>query len=185
MRETMAHIQTPVLREAVARRQDFYTRQLQTPFDYQGSLKSNDIVAGLTDGNEILQRILAPYRGKVVYTDIWGGWCSPCKHAIKNDVPAVKEAMKGRDVIFLYFANNTSDTSWKQIIKEYKCVGPQTVHYNLPHEQQKAVEAVLRQGGYPSYGLFDKEGRLVTKEAPDPVFKDKLIQTLEEQLSKK
>ena len=68
--------------------------------------------------------------------------------------------MKGRDVIFLYFANNTSDTSWKQIIKEYKCVGPQTVHYNLPHEQQKAVEAVLRQGGYPSYGLFDKEGRL-------------------------
>ena len=147
--------------------------------------KSNDIVAGLTDGNEILKRILAPYRGKVVYTDIWGGWCSPCKHAIKNDVPAVKEAMKGRDVIFLYFANNTSDTSWKQIIKEYKCVGPQTVHYNLPHEQQKAVEAVLRQGGYPSYGLFDKEGRLVSKEAPDPVFKDKLIQTLEEQLSKK
>ena len=60
MRETMAHIQTPVLREAVARRQDFYTRQLQTPFDYQGSLKSNDIVTGLTDGNEILQRILAP-----------------------------------------------------------------------------------------------------------------------------
>jgi len=55
----------------------------------------------------------------------------------------------------------------------------------LPHEQQKAVEAVLRQGGYPSYGLFDKEGRLVSKEAPDPVFKDKLIQTLEEQLSKK
>ena len=46
------------------------------------------------------------------------------------------------------------------------------------------MEAFLRQGGYPSYGLFDKEGRLVTKEAPDPVFKDKLIQTLEEQLNK-
>ena len=30
------------------------------PFDFQGSLKSNDIVAGLTDGNEILKRILAP-----------------------------------------------------------------------------------------------------------------------------
>ncbi len=52
MRETMAHIQTPVLREAVARRQDFYARQLQTSFDYQGSLKSNDIMAGLTDGTK-------------------------------------------------------------------------------------------------------------------------------------
>ena len=55
--------------------------------------------------------------------------------------------------------------------------GHKTVHYNLPHEQQKAVEAVLRQGGYPSYGLFDKEGRLVTKEAPDLSSRDKLIQT--------
>ena len=91
MRETMAHIQTPVLREAVARRQDFYTRQLQTPFDYQGSLKSNDIVTGLTDGNEILQRILAPYRGKVVYADIWGGWCGPCKGYMRDFVRPSKK----------------------------------------------------------------------------------------------
>jgi len=39
-------------------------------------------------------------------------------------------------------------------------------------------------GGYPSYAIFDKEGRLVTKNAPRPNEKDKLIQTLEEQLNK-
>lgn len=184
MRETMAHIQTPVLREAVARRQDFYTRQLQTPFDYQGSLKSNDIVAGLTDGNEILQRILAPYRGKVVYADIWGGWCGPCKGYMRDFVPAIKEAMKGRDVVFLYLANRTPDDAWRQIIKEYGSVGAQTVHYNLPGTQQEAVENILLNGGYPSYAIFDKEGRLVTKNAPRPNEKDKLIRTLEEQLNK-
>lgn len=184
MRETMAHIQTPVLREAVTRRQNFYGRQLQTPFDYQGSLKSNDIVAGLTDGNEILQRILAPYRGKVVYADIWGGWCGPCKGHMRDFVPAIKEAMKGRDVIFLYLANRTPDDAWRQIIKEYGSVGAQTVHYNLPGTQQEAVEGILLNGGYPSYAIFDKEGRLVTKNAPRPNEKDKLIQTLEEQLNK-
>lgn len=185
MRETMAHIQTPVLREAVARRQDFYTRQLQTPFDYQGSLKSNDIVAGLTDGNEILQRILAPYRGKVVYADIWGGWCGPCKGHMRDFVPAIKEAMKGRDVVFLYLANRTPDDAWRQIIKEYGSVGAQTVHYNLPGTQQEAVENILLNGGYPSYAIFDKAGRLVTKNAPRPNEKDKLIQALKEQLSQK
>ena len=70
MRETMAHIQTPVLREAVARRQDFYTRQLQTPFDYQGSLKAT---TSWPDWRR--ERNPAthprPYRGKVVYADIW------------------------------------------------------------------------------------------------------------------
>ncbi len=184
-REALACIQTPGLRETVTRRQEFYVHQQQTPFDYQNSLKDNDAIEGLTDGNEILQRILAPYRGKVVYTDIWGSWCTPCKRDMKYFVPAIKEAMKGRDVVFLYFAKYTTDASWKQIIREYHSVGAQTVHYNLPEVQQEAVEGILLNGGYPSYAIFDKEGRLVTKNAPRPNEKDKLIQTLEEQLSKK
>lgn len=182
-REALRQIGSPDLRETVSRHQLAYQRVQQTDFDYQGSLKSNDIVAGLTDGQEILRRILAPLRGKVVYTDIWGSWCTPCKRDMRLFAPAVKEALKGRDVVFLYLANNTSDASWKQIIKEYGCVGPQTVHYNLPAEQQEAVERLLlHQGTYPSYGLFDKNGKLVTKNAPRPGEKDQLIQVIEEQL---
>ena len=184
-RENLRQISSPDLREAVSRRQQAYQRVQQADFDYQGSLKPNGAVAGLTDGQEILRRILAPFRGKVVYTDIWGSWCTPCKRDMRLFAPAVKEALKGRDVVFLYLANNTSDASWKQIIKEYGCVGPQTVHYNLPAEQQEAVERILlHQGTYPSYGLFDKNGKLVTKNAPRPGGKDQLIQVIEELLRK-
>ena len=118
----------------------------------------------------------------MVYTDIWGTWCGPCKNDMKNYAPAIKEALKGRDVVFIYFANQSSDASWKQIIKEYGCVGPQTVHYNLPAAQQQAVERILLDKGYPSYGLFDKNGQFVTKEAPRPWDKDKLVRTIEELL---
>ncbi len=174
--EAMRRVRTPGLRDILARQQEVYQ---PADFDYQGSLRTNDIVAGLTDGGEILRRILAPYRGKVVYTDIWGTWCGPCKHDMKLFAPAAKEALKGRDVVFLYFANRSSDASWKQIIKEYGCVGPQTVHYNLPAEQQEAVERILLNRGYPSYALFDKEGKLVTKDAPRPSEKDRLVRTIE------
>lgn len=183
-RENLRQISSPDLREAVSRRQQAYQRVQQADFDYQGSLKPNGAVAGLADGQEILRRILAPFRGKVVYTDIWGGWCAPCKRDMKLFAPAVKEALKGRDVVFLYLANNTSDASWKQIIKEYGCVGPQTVHYNLPAEQQEAVERILLNQGYPSYGLFDKNGKLVTKDAPRPYEQDRLVRTIEELLRK-
>lgn len=179
--EAMSRVQEPGLRDILARQQEAYRPR---NFDYQGSLQSNDIVTGLTDGQEILQRILAPFRGKVVYTDIWGSWCGACKYDMKNYAPAVKEALKGRDVIFLYFANRTSGASWKQIIKEYGCVGPQTVHYNLPAEQQEAVERILLNQGYPSYGLFDKNGKLVTKDAPRPYEQDRLVRTIEELLRK-
>ena len=181
-REAISHIQSPDLREAVSRRQNTYHRTASADFDYQGSLRTNDIVAGLTDGEEILRRLLAPYRGKVVYTDIWGIWCMPCKRDMKLFAPAIKEALKGRDVVFLYLANRSSDASWKQIIKEYGCVGLQTVHYNLPAEQQEAVERILLNRGYPSYALFDKEGKLVTKDAPRPSEKDRLVQAIEELL---
>ena len=177
--EAMGRIRTPGLRGILARQQEAYR---PTAFDYQGSLHSGDLVAGLTDGEEILRRILAPHRGKVVYTDIWGTWCGPCKNDMKNYAPTVKEALKGRDVVFIYFANQSSDASWKQIIKEYGCVGPQTVHYNLPAAQQQAVERILLDKGYPSYGLFDKNGQFVTKEAPRPWDKDKLVRTIEELL---
>ena len=131
-----------------------------------------------------VERFACDKSGKVVYADIWGRWCGPCKGHMRDFVPAIKEAMKGRDVVFLYLANRTPDDTWRQIIKEYGSVGAQTVHYNLPGTQQEAVEGILLNGGYPSYAIFDKAGRLVTKNAPRPNEKDKLIQTLEEQLNK-
>ena len=105
---------------------------------------------------------------------------------MRDFVPAIKEAMKGRDVVFLYLANRTPDDAWRQIIKEYGSVGAQTVHYNLPGHTTGSRRKTysLEAGGYPSYAIFDKEGRLVTKNAPRPNEKDKLIQTLEEQLNK-
>ena len=181
--EYLGQIRDNGLRETVSRLQGHYQRIWQEDFDYQGSLKDNALVDGLTDGGEILRRILAPYRGKVVYTDIWGTWCTPCKRDMKYHAPSVKEALEGQDVVFLYFANDSPDNSWKQIIKEYQCVGAQTVHYNLPAAQQEAVERILLSNGtYPSYGLFDKEGRLVTKDAPRPDDKKRLVQMIEKLL---
>ncbi|MBQ8096158.1 MAG: hypothetical protein IJ243_03625 [Prevotella sp.] len=37
---------------------------------------------------------------------------------------------------------------------------PNCVHYNLPAEQQHAVEQYVGLTGYPTYRLFDKQGRM-------------------------
>lgn len=143
------------------------------------SLLPNDSLEGLTDGRAILDRLLAPYRGSVVYVDVWGSWCGPCKHDMRYWAPAIKKRFQGQPVVFLYLANRTSIASWRSIIQEYGCCGPQVVHYNLPAAQQDAVERVLGVAGYPHYSLVGPDGRLEAANAPRPYEVEKLTNAIQ------
>ena len=67
-------------------------------------------VEGLTDGKAIIEKMIEPYKGKIIYMDLWGTWCQPCIQAIKAS-PMMKEAVKDYDVVYLYFALNSEDTA--------------------------------------------------------------------------
>lgn len=125
-------------------------------------IKSNDIVAGLTDGSEILKKITEPYKGKLILLDTWGAWCQPCMNALSHS-PELFNALRQYDVVLLYMANRTPHKAWLNAIKMNKILADNVVHYNLPGEQQAAVEAFLQLRGYPSYFLFDRNGNIVPK----------------------
>lgn len=125
----------------------------------KASIRPSSDVEGLTDGKDILDKIVEPYKGKIVYLDIWGTWCSPCKENLKNS-HKVKETLKDFDIVYLYLANRSPEESWKNIIAEYRLTAPNCVHYLLPEEQQKAVEKYVGLTGYPTYRLIDKKGNL-------------------------
>ena len=61
----------------------------------------------------------------------------------------------------MYFAMGSEDTSWKNVIKQYNVLGNNVVHYNLPHEQEMALEKYIKVHGYPTYKLVDKQGNLL------------------------
>ena len=57
-------------------------------------------------------------------------------------------------------------------------MGDNVVHYNLPAEQQKAVENYIGVTGYPTYRLIDRDGMLLDVNAsPQPL--DALANLLE------
>lgn len=116
-------------------------------------------VEGLTDGKAILEKIIEPYKGKIIYMDIWGTWCQPCVNAIKAS-PALKEAVKDYDIVYLYFTYGSEEAAWKGCIAELGLTKPNYVHYRLPQNQQEAVVSYLKVDGYPFYVLFDKQGNM-------------------------
>ena len=123
-------------------------------------LKSSDNLKDLSEGEALLKKILEPYKGKFVLLDIWGTWCAPCKEALSHSTEEYAR-LKDYDIEFLYLANQSPQTSYENIIKEYNVSGDNVAHYNLPAEQQAAIERYLDVHSFPTYKLFNRDGQLL------------------------
>ena len=133
--------------------------------------------------DSLLASILEPHKGKVVYVDFWGTWCGPCKVQMSY-MPAVKEALEGKDVVFIYFADNSPEDARQTIVKRYGIYGENTFHYNLPDEQHRSLKELLNIKSFPTYLLFDKNGKLVNRTPPQPQQKDLLLNEIQKYLDK-
>lgn len=183
---------------------DYYKQQVSTPqiqafvLDYQQQLvdlensKLDDEsclkeVASFKDcqtGEDLFAKLVAPYKGKIIYLDVWGTWCGPCKREMKH-AGEIKKAMQGKEIVFMYLANRSPETSWKNVIKEMHLTGKQVVHYNFPANQQRLLEDYLSIRHYPTYITIDREGKVIQKEVPlTPSYGQKLIDHLNELLAK-
>ena len=157
--DVLSEIQLPAIRNAVMTRNDKLLALQQAEVEDIASLHPSSDVEGMTDGEAILRKILEPYKGRIVYLDIWGTWCGPCKEKL-SESDYVKQQLKEFDIVYLYLANRSPEESWKNVIKQYKLTGDNCVHYNLPTAQQRAVEEFLHVDAFPTYKLIDKQGNI-------------------------
>ena len=153
-------------RQQVLALNEKYEALSRKDFSNSTNLLSTDNLEGITEGEQILRKIIEPWKGKIILIDVWGTWCGPCKEAMKHS-QELYERMKPYDMFFLYMANNSNEISWKNVINEYNVTGENVGHVNLPADQQSAVEDFLKVNSYPSYFLIDREGHLLEVNA-DP-----------------
>ncbi len=149
----------PVCIAMVEKQNDHYLAIENREFD-KLVIKSSDNLKDLSEGEALLKKILEPYKGKLVLLDIWGVWCGPCKEALSHSTEEY-ERLKDYDIQYLYLANRSPQTAWENVIKEYNVSGPNVAHYNLPDEQQAAIERHFNVHSWPTYKLFNRDGNLL------------------------
>ena len=134
-----------------------------------------------------VEQLLAPYKGRYVYLDIWGSWCGPCREEMKF-TPALKEHFSGRDIVFLYLDmdEDRQDERWKSFVRLENITGQ---HLRMEQDALEKIWQVVSPGGdgsrsYPSYFIFDKDGKALTVKARRPSEKEALYRQLEEIINK-
>ena len=160
------NIALPAAKAKVMELHEKYLAIMNREISSDANLMSSKDVADMSDGEKILRKLVEPYKGKIILIDVWGTWCSPCRQALSHS-KELYNRMAQYDIVFLYLANRSDEDSWKNVIKEYNVTGDNVVHYNLPGEQQSAMENFLKVNGYPTYRLIDRNGNLLDVNA-DP-----------------
>ena len=148
-----------------------YLNGMKAQFDVIAEEETKAVVESpidsLVDGKEIFQKLIAPYRGRVIYIDFWGTWCGPCMNEMKY-VEGLHEALKGLPVTYMYLANSSPEELWKKTSRRFGLEKDDCVNLRLPVHQQQAVESFLQVKGFPTFLLIAPDGTIVANDAPRP-----------------
>lgn len=154
----------------------------------ENETNSNIKIAPDFETVESMNTLVKSFKGKVVYLDIWGTWCGPCKDELTY-VPELKAHFKGKDVVYIYLDmdEDDKDATWREFIKVNNMEG---LHLRKnrktiePFWIELLAEAKDKAEYYPQYFIFDKEGKLVVTKASRPSSKELLYTQIEEFLNK-
>lgn len=117
--------------------------------------------------------------GKVVYVDFWASWCAPCIESFP-DAQALRDEYSGSPVTFVFLSIDETADGWKQSEWKYK-LGENS--FWVKNEANQEFLEALAIKTIPRYLIYNKQGKLVHRNAPGPSstdIRDLLNQYIEE-----
>jgi thiol-disulfide isomerase/thioredoxin len=139
-----------------------------------GTEAYNFILPDVNDKNISLK----DFRGKVVVLDMWAMWCAPCLQEKPYFRKIEEEYKNNGEIVFISVSTDGMEKKeiWKGFLKRKGWDG-----IELICEYTESLMKYYKVEGIPRFMIFDKNGKIVTVNAPrpsDPGFKSLIETTL-------
>lgn len=138
----------------------------------------------LSEQYKNIEEILVSHKGRLVYVDLWGSWCGPCREQFAY-ADALKKRFEDAPVDFVYIAFEHSKDplrTWKEAVLFYQLQGR---HILAGKDLESHFRELYDEEGtlyFPSYLLFDNSGKMITKLADRPDAGEALYALIEKYL---
>ncbi|MDE6695717.1 MAG: hypothetical protein K2K25_02445 [Muribaculaceae bacterium] len=110
------------------------------------------------DAEDILSKIISPYKGNVLYLDFWGMSCAPCRAGMIQQKPLI-ESLTDKPFRVLYIANTEDGVeSCKTWLRSE---GIQGEHIFISNEAWKRLSQLFNINQIPFGILIDKDSNVI------------------------
>lgn len=121
---------------------------------------------------------LKDFKGKVVVLDMWAMWCGPCLKEKPYFQEIEEEYKNNNEIVFISVSTDGMGQKerWKNFVKKKGWHG-----IELISEYTESLMKYYKVEGIPRFMIFDKNGKIITVNAPrpsEPGFKSLIEQTL-------
>lgn len=111
------------------------------------------------EATDIFNKIIAPYKGKVLFVDFWATSCGPCVGGIKR----MKEMREkyGDDpnfeFVFITDERGSPEGRYNEFVEEQDLKNS----YRIPKDEYNYLRQLFKFNGIPHYALIDADGKVL------------------------
>ena len=108
---------------------------------------------------DIFNKIMEPYKGKIVFVDFWATSCGPCVGTIKNmqDIRTKYKNNSEFDFVFITDERQSPEKTYHKFVEEQEL---EHIH-RIPTDDYNQLRELFKFNGIPKYVVIDWDGKVL------------------------